>query len=397
MALSLRTWKKAARFEEGLARYATELLAIVEEIRAAPSLSEPTLGRILRRHAPPARSFSKSDVILAFRHLGKQRGWEAEEREFLRKMRLKPIRTQSGVAPVTVLTRPFPCPGTCIFCPSDTRMPKSYLSMEPGAQRAAHNSFDPYRQTWARLRAYHANGHTLDKIELIVLGGTWSSYPHEYQTWFLRRCFEAMNEFCPDAEIPDAPPEAQDFLDLDEQVDGRHPERSYNAVVSDHLRTRHAGQLTSPAETSSLEALEHAQERNADGPRRCVGLVLETRPDCITLEEVLRLRRLEIIEGNLANALSTWKIALVSTDAKARRNVSEVANLLRVRITSARPPGSQDFVVGHGVAVIAESGGREKVTAAVAKAAVADRCEALLALAKEWGAAVPDQKSEVIA
>ncbi|MDQ7033831.1 MAG: hypothetical protein Q9P01_03050 [Anaerolineae bacterium] len=87
------------------------------------------------------------------------------------KLRRKPMRTISGVTPVTVLTKPFPCPGECIFCPNDVRMPKSYLSDEPGAQRAEQNSFDPYLQTYVRLLTYYNMGHPTDKIEVIVLGG----------------------------------------------------------------------------------------------------------------------------------------------------------------------------------------------------------------------------------
>ena len=105
------------------------------------------------------------------------------------------MRSQSGVTPLTVLTKPFPCPGQCIFCPNDVRMPKSYLSDEPGAQRAAQNRFDPYLQTWNRLAAFDATGHPVDKVELIVLGGTWSFYPETYQVRFVERCLEAMSDF----------------------------------------------------------------------------------------------------------------------------------------------------------------------------------------------------------
>ena len=94
------------------------------------------------------------------------------ELAFAEKLRTCPTRSVSGVTPVAVLTRPFPCPGRCIFCPSDVRMPKSYLSREPGAQRAAQHEFDPYGQTRSRLAALHHNGHRIDKAELIVLGGT---------------------------------------------------------------------------------------------------------------------------------------------------------------------------------------------------------------------------------
>ena len=108
---------------------------------------------------------------------------------------MKPTRSISGVAPVTVLTKPYPCPGNCIFCPNDLRMPKSYLAEEPGAQRAEKNYFDPYLQVMSRLQALTAMGHSVDKVELIVLGGTWTAYPESYQLWFIKRCFEALNDF----------------------------------------------------------------------------------------------------------------------------------------------------------------------------------------------------------
>lgn len=101
----------------------------------------------------------------------------------------------SGVATLTVLTKPFPCPGKCIFCPNDVRMPKSYLANEPSAQRALKNNFDPYLQTYNRLQALNNIGHPIDKIEVIILGGTWSFYPEKYQIWFVKRIFEALNDF----------------------------------------------------------------------------------------------------------------------------------------------------------------------------------------------------------
>jgi elongator complex protein 3 len=102
--------------------------------------------------------------------------------------------TISGVAPVAVLTEPYPCPGTCIFCPEQKEAPKSYLNGEPGVLRALQNDYGPYEQTSARLTALEAIGHTTDKVELWVLGGTWSYYPETYRQNFLRRCFEALNE-----------------------------------------------------------------------------------------------------------------------------------------------------------------------------------------------------------
>ena len=87
-------------------------------------------------------------------------------------LRVKPTRSASGVATITVITKPWKCGGNCLFCPNDIRMPKSYLSNEPACQRAERNFFDPYLQVQARLKALHEMGHNTDKVELIVLGGT---------------------------------------------------------------------------------------------------------------------------------------------------------------------------------------------------------------------------------
>ncbi len=138
---------------------------------------------------------SKTNMIAAYKSLAGTHGLQPFNQQLVSQLRMKPVRTISGVAPVTVLTKPFPCPGNCIFCPSDVRMPKSYLASEPGAQRAEHNYFDPYLQTYNRVKTLHDMGHAVDKVELIVLGGSWSNYPESYQIWFIKECFRALNEF----------------------------------------------------------------------------------------------------------------------------------------------------------------------------------------------------------
>jgi len=105
------------------------------------------------------------------------------------------IRSQSGIVSVQVLTKPFPCPGQCIFCPNEKDMPKSYLKSEPGAMRARLNEFDPYKQVYNRLLSLTMTGHKTDKIEMIVLGGTWDVYPEEYKIEFVKGLYDACNTF----------------------------------------------------------------------------------------------------------------------------------------------------------------------------------------------------------
>ena len=238
------TWRSASQSPFDMEQHADLLQAILEALRATPHFSNKELTRILRRHPrPDGRVFSKSQILKGYAQLCEREGRVSDPR-IVRRLRVKPTRTISGVAPVTVLTEPFPCPGKCIFCPAVERMPKSYLPDEPGAMRAASYEFDPYDQTAGRIGVMADLGHNVDKIELLILGGTWSSYPEEYQEWFTRRCLDAMNGV-------------------------------------------------------EAETLEEAQRFNESARHRNVGLVVETRPDCITPEEVLRLRRLGVTKVQL--------------------------------------------------------------------------------------------------
>ncbi|MCS6870877.1 MAG: tRNA uridine(34) 5-carboxymethylaminomethyl modification radical SAM/GNAT enzyme Elp3 [Anaerolineae bacterium] len=295
------------------------LLAILRAVIAAPTFSYADLYQLLRQHlkvtSEGRRFFAKDELIAAYRAFTASGDLPPFDPAVLERLRLKPVRTTSGVTVITVLTKPFPCPGECIFCPNDVRMPKSYLRDEPGAQRAALNSFDPYLQTYTRLRALHNMGHPTDKIELIVLGGTWSFYPESYQIWFIKRLFDALHDFGrgidrteevrallesdslaqfkPSAELPDR------------AVHGAQLERTYNQLVTalyaaEMQRSREqaaqvqAGILprTPITEYATWQELEAAHRENESAPCRCVGLVVETRPDHISTDEVLRIRRL---------------------------------------------------------------------------------------------------------
>ena len=272
-------------------RYKDELIAIIDELDGRHRLDAVELSQVLRKHPKDGRGFfSKSNVIAGFRRFADSHDWVDTEQAFLDKLRMKPVRTQSGVTPVTVLTKPFPCPGKCIFCPSDLAMPKSYLSDEPGAQRATQNLFDPYLQTYNRLLAFELNGHSVDKVELLILGGTWSFYPESYQLWFVKRCFDAMNDYGDGRDLRDMATRTFDHS-ASATIDGSRVERTYNDLITRQLRERH-GDIVNDWETATWQDLELVHEINESARCRSVGLVLETRPDHLTLEETVRLRRL---------------------------------------------------------------------------------------------------------
>ncbi len=255
----------------------------LEEVRAGEKVFEAI------RHNPlPDGYLSKNILVTVYRELVRRGEW-GDDPALLAKIRMKPMRTLSGVTTVTVLTKPYPCPGECIFCPTDLRMPKSYLPDEPGAMRALHHAFDPYEQVAARLEALQAVGHPTDKIELLILGGTWSSYRKDYQAWFLRRCLEVMNS-----------------------TNSREPE-------PEHRQTPRV----------DFAALEAAQTLNERSRHRNVGLVIETRPDHVNLEELAWLRKLGVTKVQMGAQSLDDQILDVNKRGHTRAETHQAVALLR--------------------------------------------------------------------
>jgi len=149
----------------------------------------------------------------------------------------KKMRSLSGVSVITVLTKPYPCPGNCIYCPTVKNVPKSYLPDEPAVMRAILNDYDPKKQVETRMESLVGQGHPVEKVELIIIGGTFSHLPKSYQEEFAKSCFDALNG-------------------------------------------------------SVSKNLVEAKKLNELSISRCVGLTLETRPDHITKEEVKWFRYL---------------------------------------------------------------------------------------------------------
>jgi len=137
---------------------------------------------------------SKSQILQAYFQLLEQ-GEIEKNADFELLLRKRAIRSLSGIVPIQVLTKPFPCPSRCIFCPNDPEMPKSYIKSEPGAMRAFLNQFDPLKQVYNRLYSLQQTGHKTDKIEMIVLGGTWDFYPRDYKIDFIKQLYDACNTF----------------------------------------------------------------------------------------------------------------------------------------------------------------------------------------------------------
>ncbi len=256
-------------------QHRADLLALFDAVRAAENFSPQKLNYLIVKHIHDGdHSAPQATIIEAYKELTTQ-GVIPFERELFERLRLKPTRTISGVAPVAVLTGPYPCPADCIFCPDAKGMPRSYLPDEPAVQRAARARFEPYRETLSRIQTLDNMGHSTDKVELLVIGATWSAYPKKYQEWFIRRCLDAMNG-------------------------------------------------------TTSATLPEAQHANEDSAHRCVGLSIETRPDYITLAEVQRLRYLGVTKVQLGAQSTDDKILELNRRGHTIEDTRRAIRLLRL-------------------------------------------------------------------
>jgi len=164
-------------------------------------------------------------------------------------LRIRKVRSLSGIVIVSVLTKPYPCPGKCIYCPQQDGAPKSYLREEPAVARAIKCDYQPYKQVQVRINALEATGHPTDKIDLRIIGATWSFYPKNYQTWFIKQCFNAANNY--------------------------------------------------PKNKKGSKTLKKLQKENEKAKHRIIGITIETRPDFIDIKEIKRLRKLGVTRVEL--------------------------------------------------------------------------------------------------
>jgi elongator complex protein 3 len=172
----------------------------------------------------------------------------------------KPVRTASGVSPVAIMTSPERCPhGKCLYCPggpdSEFSSAQSYTGHEPAAARGKQNDYDPYGQVTLRLEQLREIGHPVDKVELILMGGTMTARSHDYQEWFVKRALAAMNEY--DLGKEPGPAEGESFAPDPENVEFRY--------------------------------LEDVIAANEVGDVRNVATTFETKPDWCDAEQIDRM------------------------------------------------------------------------------------------------------------
>ena len=226
---------------------------IVEELLKNPPHNFEELANLKRKLAKKYGVPSPSNIALfkAYQNLLSKKRLKPSPhlRELLK---TRPIRSLSGVVNISVLTKPYPCPGKCIYCPIEKGIPKSYVSGEPAVERAKALNYHPYLQVRRRIEMLRLEGHFTDKIELRIVGGTFSSYPKKYQLWFVNECFRACNDY---------------------------EKRKYSPLSIYKV---------------TLQNLKREEKRQEKVKQKIVALSIETRPDLINEEEIRWLRALGV-------------------------------------------------------------------------------------------------------
>ncbi len=212
---------------------------------------------------------------------------DAKDRKLLKHLITKPTRTISGVAVCAIMTKPIKCPhGKCAICPGGPGsvfgdMPQSYTGKEPAARRALRNDFDPYLQVMNRLEQYIMTGHVPDKLELIIMGGTFPSFTRIYQDYFIKYALKAMNDF------------SKMFFRNDKLNLERFKEFfEMPGNFQDNERVRRIKKKLLILKNKTKTTLEKEQKKNESLKIRCVGLTIETRPDYARLEHINQMLRL---------------------------------------------------------------------------------------------------------
>lgn len=326
------------------------------ETRRFGNCDEPNGSGSTQNHPPApsepakARPLSKRQLMAFYLDVQKNQperwsSWglsDEQQRRLVRTLQMKPRRTASGVATITVLTKPWKCSSNCLYCPNDLRMPKSYLADEPACQRAERTFFDPYLQVAARLKALTEMGHITDKVELIVLGGTWSDYPESYQIWFIRELFRALNDGS--QAIGNLParkhayesagiscdPELLKAFVAEEQhrIDNR--ETTYNQAFDRLYGENAAWASVSQWQKATWEELEAEHDTNVDGQHRVVGLVIETRPERITPTHLAALRRMGCTKVQMGIQSLDEKVRTLNDRHTSTQQIQRAFELLRL-------------------------------------------------------------------
>ncbi|MDD2566223.1 MAG: tRNA uridine(34) 5-carboxymethylaminomethyl modification radical SAM/GNAT enzyme Elp3 [Candidatus Gracilibacteria bacterium] len=226
-----------------------------------------------------------------------------EEIRILKLLRKRAIRSLSGVAVVSILTKPWTCSGTCIYCPNFEDLPKSYIPNEPAVMRAMLNDFDPIKQIHNRLRSLDITGHNIDKCDDRIIGGTWSNYPMEYRENYIKDLYDAHSSY---------------------------EELRKHIVATDIGHEKFASfEIEKTYEIVKSPSLEEAKKRNESALSRVIGIAIETRPDYIDIEEIKSLRKLGVTRVEIGYQTTIDAINILNKRGHTNKESIEATKLLK--------------------------------------------------------------------
>jgi elongator complex protein 3 len=238
----------------------------IKKIEGNSSFSKDAFNKIkndVYKNYDIAKPFSSTRILE--RYNTRVSEWTAPDDEYFRRLvRKRGVRSLSGVTVISLLTKFWGCPGKCVYCPTFPGLPKSYIPHEPAVMRAELNKFDAILQIHNRLRALEVTGHKIEKNDVRIIGGTWSFYPKDYQEQFIKDIYDAFNSY----------DEVKEYI---EETD-----LSQDRFASFKIREGF--------KVYASKSIEEAKKRNESSRCRVIGIAIETRPDWITPEEIVRLR-----------------------------------------------------------------------------------------------------------
>lgn len=207
-----------------------------------------------------------ASIEILNRYTERINNWELQENIIFKKiLRKRGVRSLSWVTVISLLTKFFWCPWKCLYCPTFEGLPKSYIPNEPAVMRAELNKFDPILQVHSRLRGLEVTGHKIEKNDVRIIGGTWSFYPTEYQEDFIKGIYDAFNTY----DV------------MREQIE-----------KTDFSRDRFAGfKLQQWYQQFTSKTIEEAKKCNETSRCRVIWIAIETRPDWIDTDEIIKLRK----------------------------------------------------------------------------------------------------------
>ena len=236
---------------------------------------------------------------------------------FLNLLKVVKIRSLSGIVPLSIFTQPEnSCPYNCVYCTKQKDAPKSYFSDEAAVMRAIRHQYDPFNQVKDRLIQFYLSGHPIDKIDLIIQGGTFSFYDNQYRQQFVKRAIDCCNS---------------NIIDL--------------------IKT---GNNNFEVESKSLE---QAKSINEKARQRIVGITIETRPDFINKKEILFLRNLGVTRVELGVQSTDNNILRLIKRGHTTTDIIKVTKLLKesgFKITYHIMPGLPGSDVKKDINVLKE-------------------------------------------